>query len=73
MLVAASAPQHALEVVEVSPVALAVGRSVVHDVLDTLEQVRVDDGLVPADVLFPLVGNDAAVVRVAKHPMDLRD
>lgn len=66
MLVAASAPQHALEVVEVPPVTLTVSRPLIHHLLDPLEQVRVHDRFGPTDVLLALVGDDAPVVRVTQ-------
>ncbi|KHJ74135.1 hypothetical protein QR64_02795 [Rhodococcus sp. Chr-9] len=68
---AALAVQQALEVVVEHAVTLSSGGAVFDDLLDALEQVGGDDRLVSTREDFALVADDADVVRVAQHPVQV--
>ncbi|HET6910673.1 MAG TPA: hypothetical protein VFH54_15185 [Mycobacteriales bacterium] len=70
-LAAAIAEQQTFEVVEVHPVALAIGTARRQHVLHPIEQLLVDDGGVAAGEDLPLIHHDTRVVRIAQHPVQL--
>lgn len=65
LVMAAPAPQRALEVVVRLALSLAGGAAAVEDLLDLVEDLRRDKGLVTALVLDAVVGDVAEVVAVA--------
>ncbi|RQM31877.1 hypothetical protein TN91_23615 [Rhodococcus ruber] len=65
--------QHALEVVLVNPVAVAPGAAGFKHVLDPVEQLLADDRLVPPWIDLALVGDEADVVWIAQHAVQLAD
>ncbi|HUY44600.1 MAG TPA: hypothetical protein VMV92_02575 [Streptosporangiaceae bacterium] len=72
-LLAPAAKERALEVVVVDPAALPGSRAGLDDVLDALEEVLVDERLVPSVDLLAFVGDDAEVVPVAEHERQFVD
>nr|WP_243861105.1 hypothetical protein [Cellulomonas uda] len=70
---ALAAVDGAFEEVVVDPASFAGLAARLHDVLDGVEQVLVDEGFVPAGVLLALVGHDADVVAVLEHLVEFVD
>nr|WP_234971515.1 hypothetical protein [Jatrophihabitans endophyticus] len=68
---AASAEDHALEVVLQDSVAVALGGALPPDVLDTVEQLLRDDRIVSPLNEFVINRHPAGVVRVGEHPVQL--